>query len=434
MPMGKPRQEPARVVVTGIGVLSGFGAGLAALEDGLFSGRSAIRRIESIDTSALNCHFGAELPSFDGQALVQKSERHSYDRLSLMAIAAAEEALAQAGLDPAEIGPYTGVMMGSAFGPGEAIQDAVLRASHSQRLRPTTILKMMLNGPTAALCARYRLQRGSQAHVTACAASAHALAQAVQAVRWGEMDLCLAGGSDAFPTSALFTAWDALAIMSAVTDPVAGIMKPFAPDRKGFVIGEAATVLVLEREDRAIARGAPLLAEICGAGAVTDTPTITKPTLRGMVGAMQAALDDAGLDPAAVGHINAHGTATDLNDALESEALDTLFGAHARTLRVSACKAALGHCMGAGSAIEAAATILALQRQQAPWAVDPADVGQDRGVDSAQPYTGRTLPMDTDIALSNSFAFGGHYATLAIKRLGGRSPAVRHTPGSDPAP
>lgn len=411
--MSDSKKDGARVVVTGMGVLSGFGIGRDAFQEGLFSGRSAIRRIESIDTGGLNCHFGAELPHFDGQHLVQKSERHFYDRLSLMAMAAADEALGQAGLDPAEIGPIAGVMMGTAFGPGEAIQDSVLRVSQNQRLRPTSIIKMMLNSPTAALCARYRLQRGSQAHVTACAASAHAIAQAVQAVRRGEMEVCLAGGSEAFPSSVLFTAWDALAIMSPDTDPSAGIMKPFSKGRRGFVIGEAATVLVLEREDRARARGATILAEICGAGAVTDTPTLTKPTLRGMIGAMQSALDDASLVPADVGHINAHGTATELNDALESDAISELFGARAPEIRVSACKAAIGHCMGAGSAIEAAATILALQRQQAPWAMDLTG----RGLEPDSGYTGRTRPMEADIALSNSFAFGGHYVTLVFRRI-----------------
>ena len=287
-----------------------------------------------------------------------------------MAMAAADEALEQAGLDPAEIGPVTGVMMGSAFGPGEAIQDSVLRISQNQRIRPTSIVKMMLSSPTAALCARYRLQRDSQAHATACAASAHAIAQAVQAIRKGEMEICLAGGAEAFPTSALFAAWDALSVMSPDTDPSVGIMRPFSKDRSGFVIGEAAAVLVLEREGRARARGAEIMAEICGVGAVSDTPTLTKPTLRGMVGAMQAAMDDAGLVPARVRHINAHGTATELNDALESEAINQLFGTHAGKIKVSACKSAIGHCMGAASAIESAATVLALQRQQAPWAID----------------------------------------------------------------
>jgi 3-oxoacyl-(acyl-carrier-protein) synthase len=419
--MAEAGKDIARVVVTGIGVLSGFGTGREVFEDGLFSGRSAIRRIEGIDTTALNCHFGAELARFDGQDLIRKLERPFYDRVSLMAMAAADEALDQAGLDPAEIGPVTGVMMGSAFGPGKSIQESVLQIFQNQRLRPTSIIKMMLSGPTAALCARYRLQRGSQAHVTACAASAHAIAQAVQAVRRGEMEICLAGGAEAFPTSALFAAWDALAIMSPETDPSAGIMRPFSMDRSGFVIGEAAAVLVLEREDRARARGAGIMAEICGAGSVSDTPTLTKPTLRGMVGAMRAAMDDAGLVPADIRHINAHGTATELNDALESDAINELFGTHASEIRVSACKSAIGHCMGAASAIESAATVLALQRQQAPCAIDLTGNGSNPDRDGA--HSGRTSPMQADIALSNSFAFGGHYSTLAFRRIADARPS-----------
>jgi 3-oxoacyl-(acyl-carrier-protein) synthase len=413
----EPGQDAARVVVTGIGVLSGFGIGRDAFEEGLFSGKSAIRRIEGIDTSALNCHFGAELAGFDGLDLIRKSERQFYDRVSLMAMAAADEALEQARLDPAGIGPVTGVMMGSAFGPGEAIQEAVLRIAQNERIRPTSIVKMMLNSPTAALCARYGLQRGSTAHVAACAASAHALAQAVQAVRRGEMDICLAGGAEAFPTSGLFTAWDALIVMSPETDPSAGIMKPFSDERRGFVIGEAAAVFVLEREDRARARGARILAEICGAGSVSDAPTLTKPTLRGMVGAMQAAMEDAGLVPTDIGHINTHGTATELNDALEREAINEVFGAHAGEIRVSACKSAIGHCMGAGSAIEAAATILALQRQEAPCTVDLA------GSEACPEPSGRTCAMQADVALSNSFAFGGHYSTLAFRRIAEARPS-----------
>jgi len=418
--MGDAQTSIARVVVTGIGVLSGFGVGRDVFEQGLFSGKTAIRSIEGIDTTALNCHFGAELAGFDGQHLIERSERHFYDRVSLMAMAAADEALDQAGLDPQDIGPVTGVAMGTAFGPGEAIQESVLRISQKQRLRPTSIIKMMLSSPTAGLCARYRLQRGSQAHVTACAASAHAIAQAVAAVRRGEMEICLAGGAEAFPTSALFAAWDALAIMSPETDAAAGIMRPFASDRQGFVIGEAATVLVLEREDRAQARGAAIMAEICGTGTVTDAPTLTKPTLRGMLGAMQAAMDDAGLRPAEIGHINAHGTATELNDALESAAIRELFGARAGVIKVSACKSAIGHCMGAGSAIEAAATILALQRQQAPCAIDLTASGSDQDRDGE--HAGATCPMQADIALSNSFAFGGHYSTLAFRRIGDARP------------
>jgi 3-oxoacyl-(acyl-carrier-protein) synthase len=420
--MGESARDRIRVVVTGIGVLSGFGTGRDVFADGVFSGNSAIRRIERFDTAALNCHFGAELAHFDGQDLIPKSERPLYDRVSLMAMAAADEALEQAGLVAADIGPVSGVMMGSAFGPGGAIQESVLRIAQSQRIRPTSIIRMMLHSPTAALCARYRLQRDSQAHATACAASAHAIAQAVQAVRRGEMEICLAGGAEAFPTSALFAAWDALSIMSPETDPAIGIMRPFSKDRKGFVIGEAAAVLVLEREDRARARGAEIMAEICGVGAVSDTPTLTKPTLAGMIRAMQGAMADAGLVRDDVGHINAHGTATELNDALESEAINELFGPHAGNIKVSACKSATGHCMGAASAIEAAATVLALQRQRAPCAVDLIGRGTNPGRHGGSPDG--TSPMRADVALSNSFAFGGHYVTLAFRRIvdTGRSP------------
>lgn len=406
--MNEVRRADTRVVVTGIGVLSGFGVGREAFEQGLFSGQPAIRRIENIDTGALNCHFGAQLSGFTGHDLVRKSERQFYDRVCLMAMAAADEALDHAGLDPSGIGPVTGVMMGTAFGPGDAIQESVLRIAQNERVRPTSIVRMMLSGPTAALCARYGLQRASTAHTAACAASAHAIAQGFQAVRRGEMDICLAGGAEAFPTSALFAAWDALGVMSPDTDSSSRIMRPFSQDRNGFVIGEGAAVLVLEREDRARARGVPILAEICGAGAVSDTPTLTRPSFRGMVGAMQAAMEDAGLLPGDIRHINTHGTATTLNDALEAEAMQALFGAGAGAIGISACKAAIGHCMGAGSAIEAAATILALRRQEAPWAVDLAGDGLSRD--------GLTVAMEVDIALSNSFAFGGHYATLAFRR------------------
>jgi 3-oxoacyl-(acyl-carrier-protein) synthase len=398
-----------RVVVTGIGILSGFGVGRKAFEEGLFSGRSAVCRIEDLDTAGLNCHFGAQVPGFTDEGLIRKPERQFYDRVSVMAMAAADEALEHAGLDAAEIAPVAGAMLGSAFGPGDAIQDVVLRYSDKQRLRPTSIVKMMLNSPTAALCARYGLRRGSAAHVTACAASSHAIAQAFSAIRHGKMELCLAGGAEAFPSSALYAAWDALAVMTPEADQASGIMKPFSEERRGFVIGEGAAILVLEREERARARGAAILAELCGAGSASDAPSLTKPTMRGMADAMRGALADAEVRASDIGHINAHGTATELNDALERDAIRQLFGTRAGDIAVSACKAAIGHCMGAGSALEAAATIMALRRQEAPCAValDWSESGM---------HVPRTVAIKAEVALSNAFAFGGHYSTLAFRR------------------
>jgi 3-oxoacyl-(acyl-carrier-protein) synthase len=410
-----PASAPPGVAVTGLGILTGFGPGLTRFEAGLFGGETAIRPIASFDTSALECRFGAEVPAFDERAMVRKAELHQYDRVSLMAMAAADEALDHAGLDPKDIAAVTGCMMGTGFGPAQAIQTSVLQAAAGGRLRPTTIVKMMLNSPTAALCARYGLKAGSAAHVSACAASGHAIAQGAQAIRNGEMELCLVGGADGFPTTALFAAWQALGVMSTDTDPDRGIMRPFATERSGFVIGEAAAVLVLERTDRAQARGAPVLAEIVGAGSVTDTPSLTKPTLYGMQSAMRAAMAQAGVAPDAVGHINAHGTATELNDLLEAEAITACFGSGIDTMRITASKAAVGHCMGAGSAVEAVATILALGRQQAPPTYGLRGLGRTEtfGLDLCP--EGPAL-LDTRHALSNSFAFGGHFVSLAFRR------------------
>lgn len=400
-----------RVVVTGIGVLSGFGSGRAAFEAGLFEGRSAIRPIAGFDAAAFACRSGAELPDFDPRALVRKAELHQFDRVSLMAMAAADAALADAGLDTTAIGPVAGVAMGTGFGPAQAIEESVLRVAAGQRLRPTTIVKMMLNSPAAALVWRFGLTRGSSAHVTACAASAHAIAEGMRAVRDGEMEICLAGGADAFPPRALFAAWDALGVMHETRGGEGVPMRPFAAERDGFVIGEAAALLVLESAAHAKARGATILAEIAGAGSASDAPSLTKPSLAGMVGAMRAALRDAGLAPEDVGHVNAHGTATELNDALEAEAIREVCGTGRPS--VTASKAALGHCMGAGSAVEAASTCLALYRGLAPPVA---------GLDRADPalgldvVTGSARPMAAQAALSNSFAFGGHYVSLAFRR------------------
>jgi len=398
-----------RAVVTGMGILSGYGTGLKAFEKGLYSKNTAIREIQGIETDHLNCHFGSEIPEFDPLQFVRKPELNLYDKASLLAMAGADEALKNAQLNPQEHAKNLGVSLGCAFGPSESIQQSVLREDKKQRLRPTTVVKMILNGPTAALCARYQAQKASRAHVTACAASAHAIGDALHAIERGEMDICLTGGVEAFPSTALFGAWDAMSIMSLDRDPKHGIMRPFSPDRSGFVIGEASAILVLEEEEHARARKAPILAQICGSGSVSDTPSLTKPTLDGMINAMQAAMTNADLAPEQIGYINTHGTATQLNDKLESDAIQEIFKEHASNITLSACKSAVGHCMGAGSALEAIATIIALNKGQAACAVPLIS-------ETTSAPIMQTQDMSADAALSNSFAFGGHYVSLAFKR------------------
>ena len=406
------------VAVTGIGAVSAFGApnhhksGRQALVDGVFAGDNAIRPISSFDTSTFSCHFGAEVPDFDGRTLVRKAELHHYGKVSLMAMAAADEALAHAGLEPKDIAPFCGALMGTGFGPADAIQAAVIGAKSGKRPRPTTVVKMMLNSPTAALCARYGLQRASMTHVTACAASAHALAAGADLVAKGAMDYCLAGGSDAFATDALFWAWDALGVMTPEDGTSGVVMRPFDQNRSGFAIGEAAAVLVLERLDHAQQRGADILGIIAGSGAVTDTPSLTKPSVSGMMRAMNEAVSSANLHMSDIGHINAHGTATELNDHMEAQAISEAFGEDSE-LCISATKGAHGHCMGASSALEAVLTIEALNRQVAPPIVGLNDPIQNFALN----FTKRTgSQIETKVALSNSFAFGGHFVSLAFQR------------------
>ncbi len=408
-----PSPAAHEVAVTGLGVVSALGPDLRSFGERLFAGESGIGLIRAFDASRFRCRIGAELAGADFSALGPARELRHLDRLSLLAIAAADAALADAGLDLAGERERLGLILGTGLGPSASIDEAVRRVASGQRLRPTTLLSLMLNSPAATLCERYQLRGTSQVHVTACAASAHAIAQAGALVRSGQLDRCLVVGADAFPSDALFAAWDALGVMAADNDAPARAARPFSADRRGLVIGEGAGALLLESAVGARARGARVHALYAGGGSTSHAPNPTRPSVEGMAGAMERALRDAGLAPEAVAHVNAHGTGTEINDALETEALHRVFGAHARSLRISSTKAAHGHTMGASGAIEAVAAILALQRGLAPPTLnletsDPA-CDLDYTPLAARPFSG-------EAALSNSFAFGGHYVSLAFRR------------------
>jgi 3-oxoacyl-[acyl-carrier-protein] synthase II len=401
------------VVVTGLGIVSGLGNTAGDFERRLFAGETAIRMISSFDPKRFRTQIGAEAEGVDFRPYIRPGDLNLYDRVSLLAIAAADQAVADAGLNSAEDKARLGVILGTGFGPAAAIEYAVLRAHANQRLRPATILKIMLNSPAAALCARYQCREVSHVHVTACAASAQAIGQAADYIRNGALELCLAGGCDAFPSEGLFAAWDALGVMTTGNTAPDRAVRPFAADRDGFAIGEGAAILVLESKARAVRRGARIYAEIVGVGSGSHTPSLAKPSVEGMANAMSRALVAADLSPDAIGYINAHGTATDINDSFETQALHKVLGGAARRVRISSTKAAHGHTMGAAGAIEAMATIMALNRGFAPPTLnlrkpDPI-CDLDYTPDQIQPFDGA-------FALSNSFAFGGHYVSIALKR------------------
>jgi 3-oxoacyl-(acyl-carrier-protein) synthase len=401
------------VVVTGLGVVSAVGVGVTAFGQNLFAGHSGISLIRSFDASRFRCRIGAEIPEIDFSRHLEAKEIKLLDRLSLLTIAAADEAIADAGLDLERDRAALGVIVGTGLGPSAGIEDCVRRVATEQRLRPTTLLRVMLSSPAATLCQRYRSREVSHVHVTACAASAHALAQAADYIRRGELDLCLVVGCDAFPSEAAFASWDALGVMSPDNHDPKTASRPFSADRSGIVIGEAAAALVMESEGRARARAVRIHGRLTGSGSTSHAPNLTQPSVEGMSAAMARALDRAGLVPEQVGYINAHGTGTGMNDALETQALHQVFGAHAARLRISSTKAAHGHVMGASGALEAVATILSLREGIAAPTLNLRQPDPACDLD----YTPNVArPMDCSAALSNSFAFGGHYVSLVFAK------------------
>jgi 3-oxoacyl-[acyl-carrier-protein] synthase II len=402
-----------KVVVTGIGVISSLGRNVEEFRRNLFAGKSGIKGIESFDASRFRTRIGAEIGAFDFAPYVERKRLHTMDRQSLLAVVASEEAIADAGLNMDADRFDMGVVLGGGLGPSSSIESAVIQGMNKERMRPTCVLKIMLSSPVAALCERYQCRGVSNMHVTACAASSHAIAQAADYILRGESELCLAGGCDAFPSETLFAAWDALEVMTDTNDRPGCAVRPFSKGRNGFAIGEGAAVLVLESRARAERRGARILAELAGSGRSSHAPNMTKPSLEGMASAMSKAVAAAGIAAGEVVHINAHGTATEINDLLETQAVREVFGSHAKRLHISSTKAAHGHAMGASGAIEAVTTILALCDGIAPPTLNLLD--QDPACDLDCTAL-NAASMDGEYALSNSFAFGGQYVSLAFKR------------------
>lgn len=410
--------HPRAVVVTGIGIISSIGSNVEEFKTNVFAGKSGVSLINSFDASRLRTQIGATVKDLDFSVYVERKQLNTLDRVSLLAIAAADQAIANASLDITKDRDEMGVILGSGLGPSSSIESTVIRATNRQRLHPTSILKIMLSSPVAALCERYQCRGASNMHVTACAASSHALAQAADYIRSGELDLCLAGGCDAFPSETLFAAWDALEVMSASNENPEKAMRPFSKDRSGFVIGEGAAMLVLESRERAERRGATILAELAGYGSCSHTPNITRPSVEGMATAMSKAILSAGMSKDCVGYINAHGTATEINDLLETQAIRAVFGEDSKRLHISSTKAAHGHAMGASGAMEAVATIMSLNNGLAAPTLNLHTPDPACDLDYTPVHA---VKMDAEYALSNSFAFGGHYVSLAFKRGDGSS-------------
>jgi nodulation protein E len=399
-----------RVVVTGLGVCAALGKSIPEFAANLKAGQSAIRPITVIPTDALNTKIGAQVPDFDGSAYFESGKLALCDRSVQFALVASREAVGQSGLDfRAGLGARTATIIGCGVG-GQATQDESyhrLYAENAKRLHPFTIPKLMVNASCSHVTMEHGITGPSFVIASACSSSNHAIGLAFQMVRSGMVDAAVTGGAESVFTYGTIKGWEALRVMAPDT------CRPFSLNRKGMVLGEGAAILVLETRERAMARGAAILAEIIGFGSTSDAGDIVLPAADGAAGAMSACLKDAGLTPDAVDYINAHGTGTAANDATETKALHMVFGDHAKKLAVSSTKSMHGHTLGAAGAIELTATILAMQDGFIPPTANFTEPDPQCDLDYVP---NETRAGRINVAISNSFAFGGHNASVAVKR------------------
>jgi nodulation protein E len=407
-----PDVAARRVVITGMGAVSALGVGAEALWQGLREGRSAIAPLRHQDAARVRVKIAAQVPeSFDPAVGIDERTLAQLDRTSEFALHAADEAIRQSGLDfsDREVGARTAVIVGTGVG-GETTQDEQSRrlyAENATRVHPLSIVRVMTNASASQISIKYGLRGPTFAVASACASANHAIIQAAQMIRYGMADTAITGGTEACISYVVLRGWEAMRVLADDT------CRPFSINRRGLVIGEGAGIFVLESLEHAQARGATILAELAGGGMTADATDIVMPSADGAASAMRQALNEAGLAPEDVDYINAHGTGTQANDATETKAIRLTFGAHADRLAVSSTKSMHGHALGASGALELVAVVNAMRDGIVPPTAnfDQPDPACDLDI---VPNVARDMPVRA--ALSNSFAFGGLNAVLAIKR------------------
>ncbi len=401
-----------RVVVTGIGVVSGLGYGVQAFQDALFAGRPGFTPLQPPHDMPLRIRQAAQVPDYNPAAHFDRKQQRYLDRFAQFGVLAAQEAIAMAGIPWTDAQrETTGIVTGTCLGGQTTIDDGfvTLYRKGTPRVPPTTIPNAMSNAAASYIGMTYGIHGPTYTVSTACSSASHAIGNAYQMLCGGQIDVAIAGGSEAPLSYGNLKAWEALRVVSEDT------CRPFSKDRSGMVLGEGGGMLVLETFTSAQARGATILGELVGYGLSADAHHLTQPSADGAARTMRMALRSAGLPPEAIGYINAHGTGTHANDPMEASAIRAVFGTHATTLPVSSTKSMHGHTLGAAGALEAIATLLALQHQTAPptanfTEVDPACADLHVVANTAQ-------PVDAAYALSNSFAFGGLNAVLVFRTI-----------------
>ena len=410
-----------KVYVTGVGMITPVGVDTKSTWKSLLQGKSGIAPIVAFDTEGFATTIAGESPDFDPTAYVDRKQARRLDRFAQMAVGATAQAMEQAGLDLQD-GSVDATRVGSVIGSGIggiltlSEQWAVLHEKGPDRVNPFLVPMMLADMAPGQVSILYGAKGPNYCTVTACASGADSIGIAAAMIRKGEIDIALAGGTEAPICPIAVAGFNACMALSKRNHDPEGASRPFDAERDGFVMGEGAGVLVIESEESMLRRGATPLAELAGYGASSDAFHVTQPSPNGEGGAraMINALNEAGMEPSDISYVNAHGTSTPMNDRLETEALKTVFGDEAYKIKVSSTKSMTGHLLGAAGGVEAAISVLAVADSAIPPTINLENPDPDCDLDYTAHHAQKGI---VNAAMSNNLGFGGHNASLIFKRV-----------------
>ena len=407
-----------RVVVTGMGAIAPNGNSVSEYWDALTAGQSGIDHITYFDTTDFPVKIAGELSNFDPEQYFERKEVRKLDPFSVYALVSSNEAIKMSGLDAGGFDPQrAGVMLGCGIGGITTLlaEHVVLQNRGARRISPFFVTKLISNIAGGQIAIKWDLRGPNQTVTSACASATDAIGLALRLIQSGSADIMVAGGTEASICDLPLAGFSTIRALCNAADPPQSASRPFDKDRGGFVMGEGAGILVLETEKHAQSRGATIIGELAGYGSTNDAFHVTQPAEggAGAVKAMQLAIEDAGAEPEEVDYINAHGTSTPYNDKNETAAIKTVFGDHARKLKISSTKSMTGHLLGASGGIEAIAALKTIEKQTIPPTINYTTPDPDCDLDYV-PNTAEETQVNS--VLSNTFGFGGHNAVVFMRK------------------
>ena len=409
------------VVITGLGTLAPNGNSVSDYWDSLISGRSGINHITSFDTENLNVKIAGELSNFNPEDHFDRKEIRKLDPFTIYHLVSSKEAISNSGLNEDKLDlNRVGVMIGSGVGGIQTLEDqhGTYSSRGQRRVSPFFVPRMIANIAAGNLAIKYGFKGPNQTIISACASGTDAIGLASRVIQYGDADVMITGGTEASITGLTISGFANIKALSTQNENPKTASKPFDAMRDGFVLGEGSASIILEELSHAKKRNANILAELVGYGSTDDAFHITQPSAggEGAIRAMKNAISDANLSIENIDYINAHGTSTPFNDKTESAAISSLFGSHAKKLKVSSTKSMIGHALGASGALEAVACILALQNNILPPTINYKNPDPECELDYVP---NNSQEFETNLAMSNSFGFGGHNGVILMKKWDG---------------